>query len=527
MAFLLQILVLPLVIMVLGQEDKPSGPTQPGTISSCNKWYTVQSGDSCYTVETDSKISHEDFRKWNPAVSEDYSTMTAEPPSTTSKSSSTSKADETISTTSVPTKTDSSAGTTSSATTAYSIRNPTTSINITTPTVDMSWPPKKTQAGQPKYCTKWYLVGGFDTCNTVYNRFASSMTKEQLHEWNPSLADDCSGLYYGWWVCVGVQPQSSLTLTFSTAPANVTIPTYDPFTPIVYPTINSSFAATPTQTGLAADCKAFYKADSDDTCTKVLEQYDYITREEFYKWNPALNGNCDGLWANYWYCVASFSSDALPLPPTVTKAPALLPSSIASDCVAWYQMTGSDTCESISTIFGTFSEADFIKMNPNVWSDCSNIETPANASTLLGTLLTNDWEHFNQPIPFTQQVLKGRILLSRRVRPRALYSMIEGGLAQSQQQIRQLGADTRLRMRDNPYSYGVPGCHFIITSKTSSNRPTMTYGMVRTVFLALEKVLVKSGRNFEASFVLTDVDQVTWGHGEVWERAPVKFGAES
>ncbi|KAI4207182.1 MAG: hypothetical protein LQ346_000676 [Caloplaca aetnensis] len=154
-------------------------------------------------------------------------------------------------------------------------------------------------------------------------------------------------------------------------------------------------------------------------------------------------------------------------------------------------------------------------------------QTPANASTLLGTLLTNDWENFAQPIPFTQQILKGRILLSRPVRPRALHSMIEGGLAQSQIQIRQLGADTRLRIRDNPYKYGVPGCHFIIASKTRSNRPTMTYGMVRSVFLALEMVLEKSNRNFEASFVLTDVGQLTWGHGEVWERAPSSLVEES
>lgn len=41
-----------------------------------------------------------------------------------------------------------------------------------------------------------------------------------------------------------------------------------------------------------------------------------------------------------------------------------------------------------------------------------------------------------------------------------------------------------------------------------------------SVFLALEKVLEKSNRDFEASFVLTDADQVTWGHGEVSEKAP-------
>lgn len=80
---------------------------------------------------------------------------------------------------------------------------------------------------------------------------------------------------------------------------------------------------------------------------------------------------------NYWYCVADYASDSVPMPPTVTKAPSNLPNGIASNCVAWYQMTGSDTCNSIAAMFGTFSAADFMKWNPSVWSDCSNIKVRA------------------------------------------------------------------------------------------------------------------------------------------------------
>lgn len=62
------------------------------------------------------------------------------------------------------------------------------------------------------------------------------------------------------WICIGVQPRTSLSLAYNTAPGNVTIPIYDPFTPIAYPTINSSFTATPTQVGVATDCRAWYSA---------------------------------------------------------------------------------------------------------------------------------------------------------------------------------------------------------------------------------------------------------------------------
>lgn len=80
--------------------------------------------------------------------------------------------------------------------------------------------------------------------------------------WNPALDQDCSGLYFDWWVCVGIQPRSSLTLTFFPEAANVTIPSYNPFTPTVFPTINSSFTAVPTQPGLASDCQSFYQANA-------------------------------------------------------------------------------------------------------------------------------------------------------------------------------------------------------------------------------------------------------------------------
>ena len=111
-----------------------------------------------------------------------------------------------------------------------------------------------------------------------------------------------------------------------------------------------------------------------DTCTPVLNQYNYITKEQFFEWNPALQGNCDGLWAGYWYCVANFSSESLPMPPTVTAAPSPVQTGIASNCVAWYQMNLADTCDTITAMFGTFTSPDFIKWNPAVWTDCSNIQ---------------------------------------------------------------------------------------------------------------------------------------------------------
>ncbi|KAL9013417.1 MAG: hypothetical protein Q9173_001893 [Seirophora scorigena] len=127
----------------------------------------------------------------------------------------------------------------------------------------------------------------------------------------------------------------------------------------------------------------------------------------------------------------------------------------------------------------------------------------------LATKISNDWENFAYPIFPTKQVLRGRIFTSRPIRPRALFFMIDGGIATTRHQISELG-DARLRARDNPYAYMVPGCHFRMWSKTAkgSGAPVMTYRMMREVFLALQEVLQKDEREFEASFVLTDQDRI-------------------
>ncbi|KAL9029149.1 MAG: hypothetical protein Q9196_002579, partial [Gyalolechia fulgens] len=52
----------------------PTSPVQTGQPSDCVKWYTIQSGDSCGSVENAYFLTHAQFRAWNPSVSEDCST---------------------------------------------------------------------------------------------------------------------------------------------------------------------------------------------------------------------------------------------------------------------------------------------------------------------------------------------------------------------------------------------------------------------------------------------------------------------
>lgn len=177
------------------QDTSPTGPTHPGIVENCNAWHTVKSGDSCWLIETTYAISHENFIKWNPAVSDDCITnfwlgyaycvgvgaQVSTTPKTSSStmtgggsSSSTSSRSSVITLSSVTT---SSATTTANAT--YSIREPITSWNLTTPTIESEFPPQRTQAGQPSYCNNWYYVNVGDTCESIVGS-TTWMTMEEL-----------------------------------------------------------------------------------------------------------------------------------------------------------------------------------------------------------------------------------------------------------------------------------------------------------------------------------------------------------
>lgn len=203
----------------------------------------------------------------------------------------------------------------------------------------------------------------------------TGVTVDDIKAWNPTLGDDCSGLYAGWWVCNGIQSQTSVTLTWSTTAANATVPDPTPYTPPTSTSVDWSFTPTPSLAGMPKDCQAYHLAEENDSCRTVLATYTYITQEQFFEWNPALDGNCDGLWLGYYYCVASFNSTSeVPLP-TVTEQPttSTAPGSVAL-CTAWYSTTPDDTCTTILTMFGRFSQADFVSWNPSLNSACSNLQ---------------------------------------------------------------------------------------------------------------------------------------------------------
>ncbi|CAJ0542419.1 Ff.00g000680.m01.CDS01 [Fusarium sp. VM40] len=394
---------------VIAQESKPGASVHPGQPSNCIAWHIVKEGDDCETVPNKYYITKQEFLAWNPSVSKDcltnfwlkyaycvridgtsavYTTAKSTATSKTALSTVQSDKGSSTSSTKVPSTKDvtsvvtsdqtaskptSESITTTTADTTYSVRNPVSTWNITTPTTDVNWPPKATQSGQPKDCNKWHLVRGRQSCQDVLNIHSSFMKKDEFFKWNPEVHEDCSGLFVGYWYCVGVNSISTGNLEWETStPPFTPPPEPTPYTPTKITPANSDFTPTPSHGPMPTDCIHYHQAEADENCRDILKTYSYLSKDQFFKYNPVLKMNCDGLWKGNWYCVG-VKSEVL-MPPTVTETPSVIPGGSPKDCKVWYYTTGGETCDQLVNMFGTFSAKDFISMNPSVFDDCSNVE---------------------------------------------------------------------------------------------------------------------------------------------------------
>jgi hypothetical protein len=393
-AWLAASLTLPAVI---AQDSSPGGLVHPGQPENCNGWHTIISGDDCQNVAQRYRISLQQFLTWNPAVSSDcrdnfwlesaycvrVGTGSPKPsssiPTSTSKTISTSKVASQTTITSASKRSTISTPTTLNNST-YSPLHPVTSWNVTATSTDKTWPPTKTLAGQIAICNAWHRVIPGETCQRMLNQFGIRSIDEFLR-WNPAAKDDCEMLIADYHVCVGVQRQVGNTnLEWDTAqPVFTEPPEPTKYTPITRTLADSSFTPSPSHGPMPSNCKAFHQAGADQNCNDLVNTYGYFSQEQFLAWNPALNGNCLGLWLDTWYCVGAYSDNDLPLPAHRSTKPTEgnIPSGYPADCTRWYQTTDGDTCDLIALMFGSFSQAEFGNWNPSVFGDCSGIVSNA------------------------------------------------------------------------------------------------------------------------------------------------------
>lgn len=145
---------------------------QTGITSSCDKFYFVKQGDSCYDIAQNNSITLDNFYAWNPAVKEcadlEYGYYVCVGVSATATTTATGAATTT-------------AGSTTSA-----------GMSITTPT--------PYQSGMATDCDKFYDVESGDGCWGIASSYGIALT--DFYGWNPGVSS-CSALWPSYYVCVG------------------------------------------------------------------------------------------------------------------------------------------------------------------------------------------------------------------------------------------------------------------------------------------------------------------------------------
>lgn len=133
------------------------------------------------------------------------------------------------------------------------------------------------------------------------------------------------------------------------------------------------------------------------TCQGILD-WNKISLADFVKWNPSVGPTCGNLWANTWACIGVIGGSPAP-PSTTTKPgngitvsrPLMVSTTAPEDSLTLLEQTPSPTqpnmvtnCNAFATVRPTttcqgildwnkISLANFVKWNPSVGKDCTNL----------------------------------------------------------------------------------------------------------------------------------------------------------
>lgn len=186
-------------------------------------------------------------------------------------------------------------------------------------------------------------------------------------------------------------------------------------------------------------------------------------------------------------------------------ARSILTLSLAFQYLAWYPVTGVPL-EDRALLF-----SDICSLPEHLPAPANRLNGPS-----LNTPSNSDRQPFAYVIPGTTQILQGCAFTRNPIRPQSLHAALQVGLAHAQERLSARGPNARLYLSENPYTLDVPGCYAeVVARRAADGLPGMTWLMIRNIFLALQQVLERERRPFDAAFVLKDQNKVSFGHGQV------------
>jgi LysM repeat protein len=158
---------------------------------------------------------------------------------------------------------------------------------------------------------------------------------------------------------------------------------------------NGITTPTPVQQGITDTCDRFYQVKTDDGCFDIAAN-NSISIEQFYTWNPAVNGCGGNLWPTYYVCVGVIGFTPTPKPisaTTTTKTaptngittPTPIQSPFVTSCNKFYQVKTDDGCEAIAIANGiSFDNFYIVGFTPSAKPSTTANPTPTNISPTNG-----------------------------------------------------------------------------------------------------------------------------------------------
>ncbi|CRK25014.1 hypothetical protein BN1723_013453 [Verticillium longisporum] len=318
---------------------EPKYPPAADTSSYCSYWVDYEGDKSCSRVVEDNAIVLKDFARWNPTVGADCSGIKAGSSYCVEAFGEPEPVEVTTTTRAATTTTQPTATTTTFAN------------GIATP--------QPTQSGMVTNCNKFHWIAEGVSCSQVIS--FQKITLADFVTWNPSVKSDCSGMWAGVNVCVGVVGSST-----DTAKPTTTAPSNGVVTP------------QPTQPSMVTNCNKFHWIAQGVTCQQVIS-YQKISLADFVKWNPSVLSDCSGMWAEVQVCVGVIGGTPTTLATTTTTAgngvstPLPTQPGMVTNCAKFHWVAKGVTCNQIYN-FQKITLEQFVSYNPTVKSDCSGMQ---------------------------------------------------------------------------------------------------------------------------------------------------------
>lgn len=265
------------VVVEIRHNQIRAGPKfeyDPATTKFCSFWYdNVDGRTSCKDIPDSWDITEEQWKRWNPSISESCDNFVIEKSYCVEASNEPEVPRPVSSTTS---STMSSAVQSSTTTSSTTSSNSSTTVSTTTQKDNGIPTPTPTQPGMVDNCDKFHKVQSGDTCDKIAN--SQGITVSEFTTWNADIGGQaCTGLWRDTYVCVSVighEPKP----TPSKPDNGIAIATPSPFQP-----------------GMVDNCNKFYKVTRGDSCASISSKHD-IQIKDFTTWNPDIGGEaCTGL----------------------------------------------------------------------------------------------------------------------------------------------------------------------------------------------------------------------------------------